>query len=98
MFNCKCCLRERVASTSEQPFICVLISLGRFTDINSFRVTDGSRIFSDTVNDEGNYSVNGSTVTLTYDTDGTVYTASVTGDTMTLYDSEIGLTFVYQHD
>lgn len=86
---------DKIEITSE---VITLVASGRFTDVNSFRVTDGSNISSETINSEGHYTVEGSTVTFTYDADGAVYTASVSGDTMTLYDGEIDLTFVYRRD
>ena len=73
-----------------------LLASGRFTDVNSFRLTEGSNVSVETINDEGSYVVHGSTVTLTYDVDGSVYLATVNGDTMTLHDPEIALTFVYR--
>ena len=87
-----------VTSIEVTAEVITLVASGRFTDVNTFRITDGSKITSETDNAQGSYVVNGSTVTLTYDADGTVYTATVSGDTMTLYDPEIDLTFVYRRD
>jgi hypothetical protein len=69
---------------------------GRFAEVGSFRITDGGRISSDTDNAEGIFTVEGSTVTLTY-TDGSIYKAVVSGNTMTLVDSDWDpdLTFFY---
>lgn len=71
---------------------------GRFMDVNLWRVTDGSIVRSETINAQGTYTFDGSTVTLTYDGDGAVYTATVLSNIMTLHDSEIALTFVYGRD
>jgi len=72
---------------------------GRFVEVGSFRINDGGKISSDTDNAEGTFTVEGSTVTLTY-TDGSVYTAVVSGDTMTLVDTDWDpdLTFFYTRD
>lgn len=86
---------NKIEITSE---VITMLPSGRFTDVNTFRVTDDSRIFVETINDEGSYTVDGSTVTMTYDADGSIYTATVSGNTATLHDPEIGLTFVYRRD
>jgi hypothetical protein len=64
--------------------------------VTTFRVTEGSSVFPESIPDEGTYAVNGSTVTLTWESDGSTSTAVVSGNTMTLND--IGLTFVYRRD
>ena len=64
--------------------------------VTTFRVTDGGNVFSETIPDGGTYVVDGSTVRLTWDSDGTTTPATVTGNTMTLDD--IGLRFVYRRD
>ena len=66
------------------------------TIVTTFRVTDGTEVFPESVPDSGTYTVNGSTVALTWASDGTTSTATVSGNTMTLND--IGLTFVYRRD
>jgi hypothetical protein len=71
-----------------------LLASGRFTMVTTFRVTDGSNVFLESIPDEGTYAVNGSTVTFTFNTDGSTVTATVDGTAMTLND--IGLTFVYR--
>ncbi len=69
---------------------------GRQTMVTSFRVTEGGNVFLESVSAPGDYTVNGSTVLLTFDNDDATYTATVNGDTMTIHD--IGLTFVYRRD
>ncbi len=66
------------------------------TIVTTFRVTDGANVFPESIPDSGTYTVNGSTVVLTWASDGTTSTATVSGSTMTLDD--IGLTFVYRRD
>lgn len=76
--------------------VITLVPPRTLTIVTTFRVTDGSNVYSESIPDGGTYSVNGSTVTLTWDSDGTTDTATVNGNTMTLDD--IGLTFVYRRD
>lgn len=73
-----------------------LLASGRQTMVTSFRVTDGGTVFTENIPAPGNYTVNGSTLTLTFDNDQDVYTATVNGDLMTMQD--IGLTFVYRRE
>jgi hypothetical protein len=73
-----------------------LLASGRQTMVTSFRVTEGSNVSTESVPASGNYTVNGSTLTLTFDSDPDIYTAIVNGDLMTIND--IGLTFVYRRD
>ena len=73
-----------------------LVASGSFDMVTTFRVTEGSNVFPESIPDEGTYVVNGSTVTFTYDSDGSTDIATVSGNAMTLDD--IGLTFVYRRD
>ena len=73
-----------------------LLASGRQTMVTSFRVTEGTNVFTESIPASGNYTVDGSTVLLTFDTDEDKYTAIVNGETMTIDD--IGLTFVYRRD
>jgi hypothetical protein len=73
-----------------------LLASGRQTMVTSFRVTDGGNVFLESIPAPGSYTVNGSTLLLTFDNDEATYTATVNGDTMTIED--IGLTFVYRRD
>lgn len=73
-----------------------LLSSGRQTMVTSFRVTEGGTVFTESIPAPGNYTVNGSTLTLTFDNDTDTYTAIVNGDMMTIDD--IGLRFVYRRE
>ncbi len=73
-----------------------LLASGRQTMVTSFRVTEGGNVFTESIPAPGNYTVDGSTLLLTFDNDEDEYTAIVKGDTMTIDD--IGLTFVYRRD
>lgn len=73
---------------------------GRFVEVASFRINDGGNISSDIDNAEGTFTVNGSTVTLTYDGDGSIYTAVVSGNSMSILDTDWDpdLTFVFSRN
>lgn len=73
-----------------------LLATGRQTMVTSFRVTEGGSVFLESIPAPGGYTVNGSTLLLTFDNDDATYTAIVNGDTMTIDD--IGLTFLYRRD
>jgi hypothetical protein len=76
--------------------VMTLMAPGSLTIVTMFRYTEGSNVFAESVPDEGTWTVGGSTVTITWDSDGSTSTATVSGNTMTLQD--IGLTFVYRRD
>jgi hypothetical protein len=73
-----------------------LLADGRQTMVTYFRVTEGGNVFTESIPAPGNYTVDGSTVLLTFDNDEDTYTAIVNGDAMTIED--IGLTFLYRRD
>ena len=73
-----------------------LLASGRQTMVTSFRVTDGGVVTTESIPASGNYTVNGSTLLLTFDNDTDTYTATVKDNTMTIED--IGLTFVYRRE
>lgn len=73
-----------------------LLAAGRQTMVTSFRVTEGGDVSFESIPAPGNYTVDGSTLLLTFDDDESTYTAIVNGLTMTIDD--IGLTFVYRRD
>lgn len=73
-----------------------LFASGRFTMVTTFRVTDGSSVFPESIPDEGTYTVSGSSVTFRFNSDSSTVTAAVNGNAMTLHD--IGLTFLYRRE
>lgn len=70
------------------------------TMVTSFIFNDNGRIFNESDTGTGTYTVDGATVTMTFPSDGTIYKATVSGNTMTLYDPDpaINLTFVYRRN
>ena len=73
-----------------------LLASGRQTMVTSFRVTEAGSVFLENIPAPGDYTVDGSTLLLTFDDDESTYTATVNDDTMTIDD--IGLRFVYRRD
>ena len=73
-----------------------LLETGSVSMMTMFRVTDAGVVSTESIPDSGSYTVNGSTITFTFSSDGSTPQATVTGDTMTLGD--IGLTFVYRRE
>ena len=84
---------DRLELTGESM---TLLASGRFTMVTTFRVTDGSNIFPESIPDAGTYAVSGSTVTFTFDSDGSTAAATINRNGMTLHD--IGLTFIYRRE
>ena len=76
--------------------VITLVPPNTLTIVTNFRVTDGGNVFTESIPDGGTYVANGSTVLLTWASDGTTDTATVSGNKMTLDD--IGLTFVYRRE
>lgn len=71
-----------------------LLESGRQTMVTSFRTTERGVVSTENIPAPGKYTVNGTTLTLSFDADSDIYTAIVTGDTMRIDD--IGLTFIYR--
>ena len=84
---------DRLELTGESM---TLFASGRFTMVTTFRVTDGSSVFPESIPDEGTYTVSGSSVTFRFNSDSSTVTAAVNGNAMTLHD--IGLTFLYRRE
>jgi hypothetical protein len=66
---------------------------GTYTEAFTSRETDGSTVTTSTENDTGTWSQNGSSLTVTA-SDGTVNTATISGNTITL--NQQGLVAVYR--
>ena len=67
--------------------------------VTSFLFNDNGHIFPESDTGIGTYTFDGSKVTLTF-SDGTIYTATISDNKMTLYDPDpaINLTFVYRRN
>ncbi len=77
------------------------LASGSFTMLTTFRVTDGSGVFPESIPDEGTYAVNGSTATFTFFSEGRTARATVSGNVITLVDvidGPVSYTFVYRRD
>ena len=76
--------------------VMTLVAPATLTIVTAFRYTEGNDVSTEAIPDGGTYAVNGSTITITWDSDGTTSTATMNGDIITIQD--IGLTFVYRRD
>jgi hypothetical protein len=84
------------AGTSKQEITAdqfTFTSSGGFTQITTLRNTDNGQVSTETDTDAGTYSLNGTAITVTFNSDGSSSTAAVSGNTMTV--SEEGLVAVY---
>ena|SRR5438045_2270167 len=68
------------------------------TLMTTFLFNDHGRIFTESAPDSGTYTVDGSTVTVVWKSDGSITPATVNGDTMSLFDPGNGFTFVYRRE
>jgi hypothetical protein len=73
-----------------------LLATGRQTMVTSFRTTESGVVTTENIPAPGKYTVNGTTLTLSFDADSDIYTAFVTGETMRIDD--MGLTFIYRRN
>ena len=67
---------------------------GTFTQSMQIRVTESGQVTTETVEDAGSYTLNGTAVTFTFDSDGWTGTGSVSGNTLTV--AVGGLALVYR--
>ena len=67
---------------------------GTFTQETQIRTTESGQVTTETVEDAGSYTLNGTAVTFTYDSDGATGTGSVSGNTLTV--AVGGLALVYR--
>jgi hypothetical protein len=57
---------------------------GSFTQMTQFRVTASGQVSTEDVPDAGTYTLNGTAVTFTFDSDGSTGTGSLSGNTLTV--------------
>jgi hypothetical protein len=60
------------------------------------RVTSNTNVVTSTINDTGNYTVNGTAVEFVFASDNTSGTAALSGDTFTFADG--GVSWAYQRE
>jgi lipocalin-like protein len=69
-------------------------SSGAFTQLTTFRITQNGQVASQSLPDAGTYTLNGSAVTLQFNSDSSSVTGAWSGNTITV--TENGLVGVYQ--
>lgn len=69
---------------------------GTFTDALVVRVTSNTNVVTSTINDTGNYTVNGTAVEFVFASDSTSGTAALSGDNFTFADG--GVSWAYQRE
>ena len=71
-------------------------SSGTFTEHTTIRETLSSQVTTTDQTDDGTYTLNGTAITVHFNSDGSNMTGSVSGNTITVTDSGSGLVGVYQ--
>ena len=72
----------------------VVVSTGSFTQTTTVRSTINGVVSTQSVADAGTYTVNGTAITLHFNSDGSTGTASWSGNTMTTTDGGIALVYL----
>ena len=70
------------------------VASGSFTQMTQIRVTQSGQVSTQSIPDAGSYTLNGSAVTFTFNSDGSTGTGSLSGNTLTV--TEDGFAFVYR--
>jgi hypothetical protein len=70
------------------------VPTGSFTDITTIRNTVNGQVTTESEADAGSYTLNGTAVTFTFNSDGSTGTGSISGNTLTV--SANGLAAVYK--
>ena len=70
------------------------VSGGAFTQLTTLRFTQNGQVTSQSIPDAGNYTLNGSAVTIQFNSDGSTVTGSWSGNTITI--TQDGFAGVYQ--
>jgi hypothetical protein len=68
-------------------------SSGTFTETTTFRFTQNGSVSTQTSVDNGTFSLNGTAVTFTFNSDGSTDTGSLNGNTMTVTQTGFALVF-----
>ncbi len=82
---------DKVEITSD---VLTVASGGAFTQLTTVRITEGGRVTTETIPDAGNYGLNGTAVSFTFNSDGSTGTGTLSGSTLTVASS--GFSQVYQ--
>jgi len=66
---------------------------GSFTQLTQVRVTQGGQVSTQSIPDAGTYTLNGSAVTFTFNSDGSSGTGTLNGKSLTVTESGISLVY-----
>jgi len=70
------------------------VASGSFTQMTQIRVTESGQVSTQSIPDAGSYTLTGTAVTFTFNSDGSTGTGSLSGNTLTV--TEDGYAFVYK--
>ena len=70
------------------------VASGSFTQMTQIRVTQNGQVSTQSVPDAGSYTLNGTAVTFTFNSDGSTGTGALSGNTLTV--AEDGVALVYK--
>ena len=76
--------------------VLTVASGGAFTEITSIRVTSGGNVTTQSIPDAGSYTVNGTAVTFTFQSDGSSGTGTLSGNTLTVATQGVSLLYKKQ--
>jgi hypothetical protein len=74
--------------------VLTVTSSGTFTQMTTFRLTENGQTTSQSVPDAGSYVLNGTNVTFQFQSDGSVGSGTLSGETLTV--STTGFSYVYR--
>jgi hypothetical protein len=84
---------DKVELTSD---VITAVPSGSFTQLTTVRVTQNGQVSTQSLPDAGSYTLNGSAVTFTFNSDGSTGTGSIGGNTLTV--TSDGLALIYRKD
>jgi hypothetical protein len=81
---------DKVELTSD---VLTVVPSGSFTEITTLRVTQNGQVSTQSVPDAGSYTLNGTAVSFTFNSDGSSGTGSISGNTLTVTSDGIALVY-----
>lgn len=82
---------DKIEITSD---VVTAVATGSFTQITTIRTTVSGQISTQSVADAGTWTLNGTAVTFQFNSDGSVGTGSISGNTLTV--TESGFAYIYK--
>ena len=81
---------DKVELTSD---VLTVAASGSFTQMTQIRVTQSGQVSTESVPDAGSYTLNGTAVSFTFDSDGSTGTGSLSGNALTVAASGFALVY-----